>query len=217
LRSPEKNIYSTFIVSVRSNAALNKNKLIKKGVLNVKRLIFGSLSILLLSTALLPAVRAEIIGSGNKNQDAIAQNLIAQNQQTSGMLMATADDGTPEDLTEDEWLAATGEVSVSTVEADSYTVTLEASNLVPDGLYTFWWVNKQFIGMDMGPAGGTPGNEFRADSEGNATATITVPADNNYQMLVAAYHADDQTHGEMPGEMGEVTFGHLMGDFPKPN
>jgi hypothetical protein len=191
--------------------------LIEKGDLKVKRLIFGSLSILLLSTGILPAVRAEILGSGNKNQNAIAQNLIAQNQDNSGMLMAAADDGTPTGLTEQEWLAAKGEVSVLEVNSDSYTVTLEASNLVPNGLYTLWWVNKQLVGMNMGPAGGTPNNEFRADSEGNATATITVPADNNYQMLAVAYHADDQTHGEMPGEMGKVTFGHLMGDFPKPN
>lgn len=195
----------------------------------MKRLIIASLSTLVLSTVVLPAVRANQIDSGNKvtksgtdNQGlatskGISQILIAQNQKTSGMLMANANDGTPKGFTKEKWLTAKGEVSVSPVDANNYTVTLKASNLVPNGLYTFWWVNKKLVGMDMGPAGGTPGNEFRADSKGNATTTITVPANNDYQMLVAAYHADNKTHGEMPGEMGKVTFGHLMGDFPKPN
>jgi hypothetical protein len=196
----------------------------------MKRLIFSSLSILLLSAAILPTVKAEVVGSsgnkvteqgtGKKNltaNDGISQILIAQNQRTPGMLMANADNGTPEGLTKQKWLAAKGEVSASPVKANNYTVTLKASDLVPNGLYTFWWVNKKLVGMDMGPAGGTPGNEFKADSKGNATATITVPANNNYQMLAVAYHADNQTHGQMPGEMGKVTFTHLMGNFPKPN
>lgn len=151
------------------------------------------------------------------NHEEVSPRAIAQNQNTSKNLMAVADDGTPETLTKEDWLTATGEVSVLEVNPDSYTVKVEANNLVPDGLYTLWWVNKKLIGMDMGPAGGLNANEFRADGEGNATTTISVPANNNYQMLVAAYHADDLTHGEMPGEMGEVTFGHLKGDFPRPN
>lgn len=183
----------------------------------MKRSIFASLSILALSTAILPAVKAEMINSSDtNNQNTTSQIFIAQNQNGS-MLMAAANDGTPQGITEEEWMKAQGKVSVSEVNPDSYTVTLEASNLVPDGLYTLWWVNKKVVGMSMGPAGGLPDNEFRADSEGNAITTITVPANNNYQMLIAAYHADDQTHGEMPGEMGKVTFGHLMGNFPKDN
>ncbi|NJL51797.1 MAG: hypothetical protein HC930_05420 [Hydrococcus sp. SU_1_0] len=165
----------------------------------------------------MPAVRAEIIDhSDTNNQNTTSQIFIAQNQDGS-MLMATANDGTPQAMTEEEWMTAEGKVSVSEVNSDSYTVTLEASNLVPNGLYTLWWVNQKLVGMGMGPAGGLPDNEFRADNKGNATTTISVPVNNDYQMLVAAYHADDQTHGEMPGKMGEITFGHLMGDFPKAN
>lgn len=147
----------------------------------------------------------------------IQSNLIAQNQDTSNELSAFANDGIPEGLTEQEWLAATGAISVSEMDSENYTVTVEASNLVPDGLYTLWWVNKKLVGMDMGPAGGSPNNEFRADSDGNATTAISVPANNNYQTLVVAYHADGRTHGEMPGEMGQVTFGHLKGNFARPN
>ncbi|WP_258001345.1 hypothetical protein [Fischerella thermalis] len=176
----------------------------------MKRLIIASLSTLTLSTLVLPAVRANQVNTSNK-----AQILIAQNQKTSGMLMATANDGTPRGFTKERWLTAKGEVSVSPVNANNYKVTLKASGLVPNGLYTFWWVNKKVVGMDMGPAGGVPSNEFIADRRGNATATITVPKNNNYQMLALAYHADNKTHGQMPGEMGKVTFTHLMGNFPK--
>ncbi|MEA5506138.1 hypothetical protein VB735_24080 [Halotia wernerae UHCC 0503] len=184
----------------------------------MKRLIFGSLSMLVISSAVLPAVKANQIDTGNKrltNNNGIPQILIAQNQNPT--LMATANDGTPKGFTKEKWLTAKGEVSVSPVNANNYTVTLKASGLAPNGIYTFWWVNKKLVGMDMGPAGGTPGNEFKSDSKGNATATITVPANNNYQMLAVAYHADNKTHGQMPGEMGKVTFTHLMGKFPKIN
>lgn len=186
----------------------------------MKRLIIASLSTLVLSIVVLPAVKANQIDSSNQALTAskgFSQILIAQNQTPSGMLMATADDGTPRGFTKDKWLTAKGEVSVSPVNANNYKVTLKASNLVPNGLYTFWWVNKKLVGMDMGPAGGIPGNEFRADRRGNATATITVPANNNYQILALAYHADNKTHDQMPGEMGKVTFTHLMGKFPKLN
>ncbi|MGF1672291.1 MAG: hypothetical protein ACFCUV_01230 [Rivularia sp. (in: cyanobacteria)] len=176
----------------------------------MKRLIIASLSTLTLSTLVLPAVRANQVNTSNK-----AQILIAQNQKTSGMLMATANDGTPRGFTKERWLTAKGEVSVSPVNANNYQVTLKASGLAPNGLYTFWWVNKKLVGMDMGPAGGLPTNEFRADRQGNATATITVPNNNNYQMLALAYHADNKTYGQMPGEFGKVTFTHLMGNFPK--
>lgn len=162
-------------------------------VQTMKRLVLGSLSIFLLSTVISPAVRAEVNSSSTKNYDELRQNLIAQKQDAKE-LVAIADDGTPENLATEEWLTATGEIFISEVNSDGYTVTVKANNLVPNGLYTLWWVNKQIISMDMGPVGGLPDNEFRADSEGNATTTISVPANNDYQMLVAAYHADDRTH-----------------------
>lgn len=136
---------------------------------------------------------------------------------SSVQLMPTTDDGTPDGYSEQEWTSGTTEAKVVDVSPDAYTVELEASGLVPDGLYTFWYVNEQLVGMDMGPAGGVPENEFRADSEGNATATITVPADNGYDMMGVAYHADDETHGEMPGEFGTQTFTHFMGEFVQPS
>ncbi|AHJ28713.1 hypothetical protein PN465_09585 [Nodularia spumigena CS-584] len=186
----------------------------------MKRLIFGSLSMLVISTAVLPPVKANQIETQQKgltNNNNTSQILIAQNQTASGMLMPTSNDGTPNGITKEKWLSANAKVSASPISNSrgSYRVTLKASNLVPNGLYTFWWVNKKVIGMDMGPAGGIPSNEFRADNSGNVTTTITVPTNNNYQMLGIAYHADNKTYGQMPGEFGKVTFTHLMGKFPK--
>jgi hypothetical protein len=131
-------------------------------------------------------------------------------------LIATDEGGVPPGFTAEQWLAAGGEAEVVAHEDGEAVIEVEASNLVPEGLYTFWWVNERLIGMDMGPGGGVPGNEFRADAEGAATATLRVPADNDYETMVVAYHADDQTHGESPGEMGSETFQHLMGAWPGP-
>jgi hypothetical protein len=113
-------------------------------------------------------------------------------------------------------MAAEGEARVVARQGNQDVVEFEARNLVPNGLYTVWWVNKGTFGMDMGPGGGSPGNEFRPDANGNATAKIEVPSNNDYQMMVVAYHADNRTHGNSPGDMGETTFNHLMGAWPGP-
>lgn len=131
-------------------------------------------------------------------------------------LMASDRSGVPDGFTSEQWQAARGEAEVVTQEDGQDVIEFEASDLVPEGLYTIWWVNEGTFGMDMGPGGGLPDNEFTADAEGNATTTIRVPSDNDYQMMVVAYHADDQTHGESPGEMGAVTFEHLTGPWPGP-
>ena len=131
-------------------------------------------------------------------------------------LMAASDSGVPAGISSEQWMAARGEAEVVAQEDGQDVIEFEASGLVPEGLYTLWWVNEGTFGTDMGPGGGVAENEFTADAEGNATATVRVPSDNDYQMMVVAYHADDQTHGESPGEMGTETFGHLMGPWPGP-
>lgn len=129
-------------------------------------------------------------------------------------LTSSADEGIPPGFQEEYWLEARGEAR-ATEEDDEHVVEFEASNLVPDGLYTVWWVDPGDE-TEMGPGGGLPDNEFRPDDDGNAEVTLRVPADNDYQRMVVAYHADNQTHGDEPGEMGEVTFTHLAGAWPGP-
>ena len=134
-------------------------------------------------------------------------------------LSVTTDSGTPAAYTEAQWQKAGGTVTVTSQSPETYTVQLGASGLVPDGLYTTWYVIPGVagtaVGQKVGAAGGLP-NEFRADAEGNATFEFSVPTGNDYRDLVVAYHADDVTHGDAPGAMGEVTFVQLMADFPEP-
>lgn len=165
-----------------------------------------------LAFGLVPEARGESPNNPNSAQN--EDMLLAA---ASGQLNATAGSGTPEGFTEQQWMNANANVTVTDVSADSYTIQIEASGLVPNGLYTAWWIKDQLIGKAMGPAGGTPENEIRADSEGKATATVTVPKGNDYDMMGLAYHADDQTHGDKPGKMGETAFRHLMGKFVKPS
>ncbi|QUS60160.1 hypothetical protein IQE94_15165 [Synechocystis sp. PCC 7339] len=176
-------------------------------------LILGSLSIAILSAAVVSQVKAENLSHQTlflpiSNQPV----LIAQ---ASVSLTVNANDGTPQGINKDQWLKAKAQVSSTASSGGNYRVTVNASGLVPNGLYTLWWVNKKPIGMDVGPAGAVPSNEFKADANGNGSVTITVPTNNNYQMLAVAFHADKKTHGQMPGKTGEVTFTQLMGNFPK--
>lgn len=152
---------------------------------------------------------ALIVGSG------LWSTGFAREPHPQSSLKPTNDTGEPSAVAS-EWMAAQGEARVVSREGNQDVIELQARNLVPNGLYTVWWVNKGTVGMDMGPGGGVQGNEFRADASGNATTEIKVPSDNDYEMMVVAYHADDQTHGAKPGEMGETTFNHLMGSWPGP-
>ena len=134
---------------------------------------------------------------------------------SASVLNVTAMDGVPSGDAGATWYAAHGfaTMSMGTDGTDAVRVVLQS--LVPNGLYTLWWVNTD-PSMSVGPAGGTPGNEFTADANGAAVLTITVPSDNDYQFLLVAYHADGQTHGDNPGRSGSETFSHLIGAFPGP-
>ncbi|MEL6273104.1 MAG: hypothetical protein AAFR22_25080, partial [Chloroflexota bacterium] len=119
-------------------------------------------------------------------------------------------DGSPEE----EWLTAWGFVTAEAAEDGALAVNVFASNLVPEGVYTLWGVNMGLVGMDVAPAGGAENNAFTASEAGTATISVTIPAEESYEMLALAYHSDGQTYGDNPGAMGEVTFTHLMGAFP---
>lgn len=168
-----------------------------------------AVSVLIMTVTLSPALAQ---GTGAESMSGGAAS--------ASELSAVADSGVPEAFTEDRWQQASGAATIIAQSAEQYTVRLEAKGLVPDGLYTTWYVIPgvagSAVGQEVGPAGALP-NEFRADADGNAMFELAVPVDNGYRDLIVAYHADDMTHGEMPGEMGAVTFSHLMADFPAPS
>lgn len=130
-----------------------------------------------------------------------------------GVLPVVTADGVPANSDEEAWSAAVA-VAQAVQTDEGFEVTIYAANLIPDGLYTNWAVNMGLVGMDVAPAGGTPANEFRADANGFGANTILIPADAVPDALALAYHSDDMTYGDVPGPMGEVTFTHLMGEFP---
>lgn len=135
----------------------------------------------------------------------------------STQLNAIGMSGIPDGFTEQQWMQARGNVKITDVSNDSYTIKLQARGLVPHGLYTVWWMKEERGENVAGPAGGLPYNDVRADANGNLTTVISIPKNNDYEMMAMAYHSDDQTHGNNPGENGVNSFGHLMGEFIKPS
>ncbi len=131
------------------------------------------------------------------------------------VLNVTTEDGVPKTVDEKAWDKAFGIAEMSMGSDGNDTIMVEVSGLVPNGLYTLWWVNMK-PSMTMGPAAKVPGNQFNADAKGNASVTFKVPSKNDYQTLFIVYHADGKTHGEDPGKMGSETFSQLMGAFPGP-
>jgi len=134
--------------------------------------------------------------------------------QRSVQLQASDENGVPQGINPRQWSTASGTAQIVAQENGEDVIVLRAEGLVPDGIYTIWWVTPRIIGMDMGPGGGLPQNTFTANHEGRAQARLTVPSDNTYRMMVVAYHADHRLYGEEPGEMGEVTFEHIKGTWP---
>jgi len=130
-------------------------------------------------------------------------------------LTVTAEDGTPKGVDLAAWDKAFGVAEMTMGTTGSDTILVLTGGLVPNGLYTLWWVNAQ-PSMTMGPLTSGSNNSFNADANGYGTITFSVPSDNKYQMLVIVYHADGQTHGDMPGTMGSQSFSHLSGEFPGP-
>jgi hypothetical protein len=164
---------------------------------------------------LIPSLAAVVLAAGFALASAAVSAQSSAEMKTVE-LMAADKSGTPEGIAKEEWMKASGEARVVSRENNQDMIEIEAEGLVPGGLYTTWWVTPSMLGMDMGPGGGTPANEFRADDQGNVKTTLNVPSENTYGMMVIAYHADDQTHGEKPGEMGKQTFEQLMGAWPGP-
>lgn len=130
------------------------------------------------------------------------------------VLLATGMDGLPEDVEEEDWFYGTAAAFMDMGDEGTDTITVIAEDLVAEGLYTVWWVNTD-PEMSMGPAAGTEGS-FTADEDGFAEFSFEVASDNDYQWIILAFHADGQTHGDSPGEMGVETFSHLIGAFPGP-
>ena len=115
------------------------------------------------------------------------------------------------DLNLGDWLAGTGEVSVSCIDGVA-VVNASFQNLVPNGVYTLWYSRialpptSPIAALDL-PLGSTDGsqNSFTADENGNSNYTLEYETcldlsnDQLGTMLILAYHSDGRTYGLSPG------------------
>lgn len=129
-------------------------------------------------------------------------------------------------FTMEEWLGATG--SGSYVVADGRgSFDLDFQGLVPGGLYTLWCAEMHTTPSPKiydYPCGAPDGSEnvFEADDSGNASFQLDADAlpastDEVIQIVAAAYHSDDKSHGALPGDFGSLTHVQLMHMLPAPS
>lgn len=85
---------------------------------------------------------------------------------------------------------ANAQAVVKAAGGDQKQVTISASGLQPDSVYTVWFVNKK-PKMDMAGVGRAD-YSFRTDSRGSGTYTATVPASElqKWELFEIALHPD---------------------------
>jgi len=85
---------------------------------------------------------------------------------------------------------ARGKAAITDAGRGQKEIRLDASGLKPDSVYTFWFMNEQ-PKMEMSGVG-RPDYSFRSDSQGNASYTAIVPAEEleRWQELDIAYHPE---------------------------
>lgn len=137
--------------------------------------------------------------------------------------MAAFEVGDELGFTVSEWLSASA-TGTYTVRDDSAEISITASGLVPDGLYTMWCSRLnpppefEINNYPCGAADGTE-NIFTADSEGTATVEMMIETfepslADDIALVALAYHSDGQTYGESPGDFGRVTHTQLFALIP---
>ena len=123
--------------------------------------------------------------------------------------------GEPIGMTMRDYLAARGSGTYS-VDGDMATVDLSFDRLVPNGVYTLWCSTlhrpPEFEVIDK-PCGAEDGSEntFIADEHGKLDINLSfpplaLPTETTLSVIAIAWHSDEQTYGEHPGDFGTVTF-----------
>jgi hypothetical protein len=134
--------------------------------------------------------------------------------------------GSALNVTLGEWLAATGTGSYQCIDGQG-EIALEFSGLVPNGVYTLWYVFSPnppatpFMSLDL-PLGARDGSQSLISVNSDGTASYKAAVTPCLQMsgiqaatLVAlAYHSDGKTYGSFPGDFGLNSHIQLLGMFP---
>lgn len=129
-------------------------------------------------------------------------------------------------ITLGDWMKASGNMTFTCYEDGSANVHIEATNLIPNGVYTLWGIfwrdfsgDGNIDGMAPSPFGGVP-NVLVADINGSGTISRTLnycPQDELTLVTTAlAYHSDGNVYGGAPEIMmppgvtsGMVSHEHL--------
>ncbi|HEY8186634.1 MAG TPA: hypothetical protein VIF64_11220 [Pyrinomonadaceae bacterium] len=122
-------------------------------------------------------------------------------------------------LTLGEYMAASGRAAVKCINAGTHSV-LHFKDLIPNGTYSGWLVlpnpmppPRLIGGSTLGPV--EPANFFTASEAGEGQLSVITPAKNlsifggpigpcfldQPVELHLAYHADGETHGDVPGPL----------------
>lgn len=135
--------------------------------------------------------------------------------------------GEPLGFTLSEWLSGTGVIAYACQDGEA-TFDATLSNLVPEGVYTFWYgrltmEEGAIAGVEEVPLGAPDGsqNTFTAGEDGAAhfhldSFPCVAPTEMDETgtgmstVFAIAYHSDGKTYGEDPGPFGSVSHVHLV-------
>jgi hypothetical protein len=134
--------------------------------------------------------------------------------------------GSALNITLGDWLAATGTGSYQCNDGQG-EIALEFSGLVPNGVYTLWYVFSPtppatpFMSLDL-PLGARDGSQsvlsVNADGTASYEATVTpclqMSGEQAASLIALAYHSDGKMHGSLPGDFGLNSHIQLLGIFP---
>ncbi|WP_256927981.1 hypothetical protein [Caballeronia sordidicola] len=115
-----------------------------------------------------------------------------------------------------EWLGARGTVTLEPRNDGSERIDVSLAGLQPGAEYSLFENH-----FDTHPIGFTPldgtgqSNSFAADSYGVARVTVTAPkALTHDNAVLVVFHSDNQSHGEMRGDVGINAHHQLIARIP---
>lgn len=110
------------------------------------------------------------------------------------------------------WKEARGEALIEDIASGTKEITVSVENLVPDSVYTVWFVNEE-PRVDVEGVGDGGANSFRTDSEGKGVfkARVAGAEVEDWQKLEVAYHPEGDPrklanlHIALMGDLRETT------------
>jgi len=138
---------------------------------------------------------------GNKHAAGFRPALIEADAKSTSLFNAQ---GAPLGFTLAEWLAPTGQATMTQTDAGKIVIRMSFEHLRPSATYSLFENH-----FNQTPVGFTPldgagsANSFKTDAKGHATATVTAPQKLTHDNAILVILDDDgQTHGASRGDIG---------------